>query len=270
MRVSTQYLQIARGMTPTESGLFTIPMVVGSLLASLVFGQLITRTGKWKGLVIVASISLIAGLALLGTIHYDTSMLLVGIYMGLLGIGTGGLLQNLVLVAQNQLPAKQLGVGTGAITFFRSLGGTVGIAALGSLLGTWVAEKIQAGMAAVLPTAMADPACAEGLQALQAGSLQHTSELCDPIRIVIESSYGDSIAALFWMCVPLAVITLIAVIFLPNSTLSRKTGAQQLEEELGAEFIALAPSDTEGDLAPVEGGMLIGQNENYEEPRERG
>jgi len=280
----SQYLQLARGLTPTESGLFTIPMVVGSLLASLIFGQLITRTGKWKALVIFASVVLVGGLALMGTIHYDTSMWFVGLYMAMLGIGTGGLLQNLVLVVQNQLPAKQLGAGTGAVTFFRSLGGTVGIAVLGSLLGTWVKEKIVAGMAALPPTALADPTCADGLQLIQSGTLPHPSDLCEPIRTVIESSYGDSIAGLFWVCVPLAIITLIAVIFLPNRSLSRKTGAQQLEEELGAEFSALEPIDATGDLAPVEGGPdpeslrdaidanvgpRIGQNDGHDEPGKR-
>jgi len=280
----SQYLQLARGMTPTESGLFTIPMVVGSLLASLVFGQLITRTGRWKGLVVFAAAVLVAGLALMGTIHYDTSMWLVGLYMGMLGVGTGGLLQNLVLVTQNQLPAKQLGAGTGAITFFRSLGGTVGIAVLGSLLATWVAEKITAGLTAAMPAAMADPDCAASLTAVQSGSLPHLADLCAPVRTVIESSYGDSIAALFWLCVPLAVITLLAVLFLPNKSLSRKTAAQQLEEELGAELVALEPIDAEGDLAPVAGGPRIAstdigaseigadirENDRHDEPGARG
>lgn len=264
----SQYLQIARGMTPTESGLFTIPMVVGSLLASLVFGQLITRTGRWKGLVIFAAVVLVAGLALMGTIHYDTSMWLVGLYMGMLGVGTGGLMQNLVLVTQNQLPAKQLGAGTGAITFFRSLGGTIGIAALGSLLGTWVAEKIKAGMAIVLPNAMADPTCADSLSALQSGNLTLTAGLCHPVRILIESSYGDAIAALFWVCVPLALISLIAALFLPNLSLSRKTAAQQLEEELGAEFVALAPEDGETVAAGAE--ARIGENVEHDESGTRG
>ena len=264
----SQYLQLARGLTPTESGLFTIPMVLGSLVASLVFGQLITRTGKWKGLMIFASVVLVAGLALFGTIHYDTSMWLVGIYMAMLGIGTGGLLQNLVLVTQNQLPATQMGAGTGAITFFRSLGGTVGIAVLGSLLGTWVADKIASGMAALDPSKLLDPSCAAGLQALQAGTLPHPSELCEPVRTVIESSYGDSIAALFWVCVPLAIVTLLAVLFLPNKSLSRKTAAQQLEEELGAEFVALEPIDAAGELAPVEGGPIV-ENDRHAGPDAR-
>jgi EmrB/QacA subfamily drug resistance transporter len=264
----SQYLQLARGLTPTESGLFTIPMVLGSLGASLVFGQLITRTGRWKGLMVVASIALIAGLGLFGTIHYDTSMWLVGTYMALLGIGTGGLLQNLLLVTQNQLPPKQMGAGTGAVTFFRSLGGTVGIAVLGSLLGSWVAEKVAAGMAALDPAKLLDPSCAAGLQALQAGTLPHPSDLCEPVRTVIESSYGDSIAMLFWVCVPLAILTLIAVIFLPNKALSRKTNAQQLEEELGAEFVALEPIDAAGDLAPVEGGPIL-ENDRHAGPDAR-
>jgi len=247
----SQYLQLARGMTPTESGLFTIPMVVGSLLASVVFGQLITRTGKWKPLLVFAAAVLVAGLALMGTIHYDTSMWLVGLYMGMLGVGTGGLLQNLVLVTQNRLPATQLGAGTGAVTFFRSLGGTVGIALLGSLLGTWVVERVTSGMQALDAAVLGASECASSLAALQSGSLPQPSELCEPVRLVIETAYGDSIAALFWLCVPLAVITLIAVVFLPNAQLSRKTAAQQLEEELGAEFIALEPVtiDDESDRA---------------------
>ncbi len=253
----SQYLQLARGMTPTESGLFTIPMVVGSLLAALVFGQIITRTGKWKALVVFAAVVLVAGLALMGTIHYDTNMWFVGLYMAMLGVGTGGLMQNLVLVTQNQLPAKQLGAGTGAITFFRSLGGTVGIAVLGSLLGTWVKDRILTGMTALAPTALGDPSCAPGLKLLQSGVLPHPSDLCLPVRTVIESAYGDSIAGLFWLCVPLAIVTLLAVLFLPNKSLSHKTGAQQLEEELGAEFSALDPIDSIGDLAPVEGGPAI-------------
>jgi len=262
----SQYLQLARGMTPTESGLFTIPMVVGSLLASLLFGQAITRTGRWKGLMIIAAVVLSAGLALFGTIHYDTSMWLVGLYMAMLGVGTGGLMQNLVLVTQNQLPATQMGAGTGAITFFRSLGGTIGIAVLGSLLATWVAEKIATGMQALGPSALMDPACASSLEALRSGTLPHPSELCDPVRTVIESSYGDAIAALFWLCVPLAVVSLIAVALLPNKSLSRKTAVQQLEEELGAEFVALEPIDARGDLAPVEGGAPlpeVGENDEH-------
>jgi len=267
----SQYLQLARGMTPTESGLFTIPMVVGSLVASIVFGQLITRTGRWKGLVVFASVVLVAGLALMGTIHYDTSMWLVGLYMGMLGVGTGGLLQNLVLVTQNQLPAKIMGAGTGAVTFFRSLGGTVGIAVLGSLLGSWVLEKITAGMAAIMPQVAVDPACVEGLQALQSGALPHPASLCAPVRTVIESSYGDSIAALFWLCVPLAVITLIAVLFLPNKSLSRKTAAQQLEEELGAEFSALEAPEAGGEGLVIDGEVVdvtatrgLGQNDEHD------
>ncbi|MBO9577871.1 MAG: MFS transporter [Microbacteriaceae bacterium] len=407
----SQYLQLARGLTPTESGLFTIPMVVGSLLSSLVFGQLITRTGKWKGLVVLAAVVLVAGLALFGTIHFDTSMWLVGLYMAMLGIGTGGLLQNLVLVVQNQLPAKQMGAGTGAVTFFRSLGGTVGIAVLGSILGTSVKDRIATGLKgigidtsaasslgsgasvsdadpeqlrsilglvhdgtlrpladaaaadpkvvdalgalsslsasggsgaadpaqleqlfgliatnpaaaaqalpgvdieALAPLAQAvqndpnvlssfgalselggasgaaaggsfdpeqlrslldtihsgsldqlaalvqqNPDCIDTLGTLGSGTLPHMADLCEPIRNVMESSYGDSIANLFWYCVPLAVITFVAVLFLPNKPLGRKTAAQQLEEELGAELVALEPIDAEGDVAPVEGGPAL-------------
>lgn len=265
----SQYLQLARGLTPTQSGLFTIPMVLGSLGASIVFGQLISRTGKWKRYVVLAAISLTVGLALFGTIHYDTSMWFVGMCMALLGVGTGGLMQNLVLVTQNRLPAAQLGAGTGALTFFRSLGGTVGIAALGSVLGVWVQDRVASGLAALEPASLAGAECQASLAELATGSLAHPADLCDPVRVVLESSYGDAIAGLFWLCVPLALLALVAVALLPNATLSKKTAVEQLEEELGAELSALEQPEAGGEPLVIGGRFVDDAGEGAADAGER-
>src|SRR3546814_3249866 len=95
-----QYMQLARGATPTEAGLLTIPMIAGLLLASIVVGALITRFGKWKSYLILGGALLIAGSSLLSTIHYDTPFALVAVYMFLLGAGVGMTMQNLVLIVQ--------------------------------------------------------------------------------------------------------------------------------------------------------------------------
>ena len=97
----SQYMQLARGATPTEAGLMTIPMIAGLLLSSIGVGALITRFGQWKPYLIVGSVLLIAGSYLLSTIHYDTNFALVSLYMFLLGAGVGMTMQNLVLVVQN-------------------------------------------------------------------------------------------------------------------------------------------------------------------------
>ena len=229
----SQYLQLARGKTPTESGIFTIPMVVGTLAASVVLGGLISRLGRWKAFVVGGAVALIVGLLMMSQIHYDSSMWFVGAAMFVLGVGLGALMQNLVLVVQNSLPVTQLGAGSAAVAFFRSLGGTIGITILGSILASDVLARIESGLAAIGIDA--------GALGGAGGTLPEVSTLPDGIRTVVESAYGESVAMLFLLCVPLAVVALVAVCLLPNRPLSHKSGIQQMEEELGAEFAALDP-----------------------------
>ncbi|MGY5106790.1 MFS transporter, partial [Streptomyces sp. 900105245] len=93
----SQYFQLARGKTPTMSGVMTIPMIGGLFISSTVSGQIITRTGKWKAWLVAGGLFLTAGLGLLGTIEYDTPYWRVAIWMALLGLGVGMMMQNLVL-----------------------------------------------------------------------------------------------------------------------------------------------------------------------------
>jgi EmrB/QacA subfamily drug resistance transporter len=214
----SQYMQLARGATPTQSGLLTIPMMGGLLISSTLFGTVISRTGKWKAVMVSGSVLVIAGLLLLGTLQYDTNLILVGIFMFLLGAGLGMLMQNLVLVVQNSIEVKNLGVATSAVTFFRSLGGTIGVSVLGSVLGTVVAEHIKDGIAGLNP---ADQAVA--IKTLGSGVIPHVSSLPHAIQVVVESAYGSGVGTVFLLGVPLAVITLVMVALMPNATLGTQT-----------------------------------------------
>ena len=147
----SQYMQLARGATPTESGLLTIPMMAGVLISSTVIGALVSRRGKWKGFMITGGVLLVIGSLLLSRLHYDTEFWYVGVSMFVLGAGVGMLMQNLVLVVQNTTEVKNLGVATSAVTFFRSLGGTIGVAVMGSILGTVVSENITSGIGGLAP-----------------------------------------------------------------------------------------------------------------------
>jgi len=243
----SQYMQLARGATPTQSGLLTIPMMGGLLISSTLFGTLISRTGKWKSIMVSGSVLVIAGLLLLGTLQYDTNLILVGIFMFVLGAGLGMVMQNLVLVVQNSIEVKNLGVATSAVTFFRSLGGTVGVSVLGSVLGTVVAQHIKDGITTLAP---ADQAVAA--QTLGSGVIPHVSDLPAAIRVVVESAYGSGVGTVFLLGVPLAVITLVMVALMPNASLGTQTAVALTKAEAAKNAKKSAENLEDDDLRELE------------------
>ena len=130
----SQYMQIARAKSPTESGLLTIPMVVGLFLASTIVGRLVTRQRPLQALHAAGAVLLTAGLGLMGTLDETTSLVELSVFMLALGAGVGMLMQNLVLVVQNTVRFEDIGAGSSLIAFFRSLGGAIGVSVLGALL----------------------------------------------------------------------------------------------------------------------------------------
>ncbi len=229
----SQYMQLARGKTPTESGLMTIPMIAGVLLSSTISGAIISRTGKYKAFMIWGAVLLTGGIGLMATIHYDTSFVLVSAYMVILGAGVGMLMQNLVLAVQNTLHVSEIGSGTATVAFFRTLGGAIGVSALGAVLSNKSTEYIVRGLA----TLGIDPAGVGG-----DGALPDVATLPAPVRTVVEQSFGDAIADLFLVATPIALIALVAVLFLKEVPLGRRSGVEQrLEEELAESAAAIVP-----------------------------
>lgn len=225
----SQYMQLARGATPTQAGLMTIPMIAGLLLASVGVGALITRFGHWKPYLIVGSVLLIAGSYLLSTIHYDTNFALVSLYMLLLGAGVGMTMQNLVLVVQNTSKPTEIGVASSGVTFFRSLGGTIGVSIMGAALAASVTDLLgdaKDRLAAAIASLGAQGA--EVAQQLQSGTLPKVSAMPEAVRVIFEDIYAQGISHSFLIAVPFAVVSLIAVIFLPNHSLTRMTTTERM------------------------------------------
>ncbi|WP_395244325.1 MDR family MFS transporter [Agromyces sp. MMS24-K17] len=235
-----QYFQLARGATPTESGLMTIPMIVGQMGASITVGALISRFGKWKGFMVLGAALVVAGSYLMTTLRYDTDYLWVSVAMIVLGAGLGMVMQNLTLVVQNDTPVSQLGAASSNVNFFRSIAGTIGVTIMGSLLATQVTTHITNGFEGFVPST---PEEVEALKGLAGGTVPNVHELPDTIRVVIEGAYGQGIAEVFWIAVPLAVLSLLAIVFLPNKKLSTKTAAQSLQEEAEDAVIDLAEAE---------------------------
>ncbi|PYI65140.1 MFS transporter [Arthrobacter livingstonensis] len=227
-----QYMQLARGANATQSGLMTIPMMAGLLIISTIAGAMISKYGKWKAIMVTGSILQLVGLYLLGTIHYDTNFVLVSLYMFLLGAGLGMVMQNLVLIVQNAVTPKEIGVASSGIAFFRSLGGTIGVSVLGALMATKVGDllgsksaELQAAIAA-----LGDQGKAIGA-AIAGGSIPAVHTLPDSVRTIIESSYGDSVAYIFMIAAPLSILTILAVVFMPNLALSSQTRQERADTD---------------------------------------
>ncbi len=119
-----QFQQNVQGASATSSGLQLLPLMGGMLATSLLGGQLVTRTGRYRGLLLAGSVLMTAGLALLATISVTTGQLTTSMYMIVLGVGMGLLMQTTMLVVQNSVAQRDVGVASGATTLFRTIGGS--------------------------------------------------------------------------------------------------------------------------------------------------
>ncbi|GAA4912051.1 EmrB/QacA subfamily drug resistance transporter [Actinomycetospora succinea] len=159
-----QYLQIVTGADPTQAGLQMIPLVGGIMVASIVSGQLTSRTGRYKIFPVIGLFLMTVGMLLFHfRLHADTPYWEIALLMVVFGLGLGNCMQTLVLAVQNAVPAKDMGVATASATFFRQMGGTLGVAVFLSVLFSTVGDDIRDAFAAIAPTpgfraALTDPA----------------------------------------------------------------------------------------------------------------
>jgi MFS family permease len=212
-----QYFQIGRGYSPTEAGLLTIPMMVGVLGASIVSGRLITKTGRVKPYIVAGAAALVLGFLALGQIDHDTSLVLVGGAMLLVGVGVGMTMQNLVLAVQNTVPLRDIGAASSTIAFFRSLGGTIGVSVLGAVLARRVEEAITRDLTAA------------GIPAGAGGGNLNLSVLPDAVQHIVRNAYGDATGHIFLISSAIAVIGVVAALLLKPITL--RTSLDLVEEE---------------------------------------
>ena len=136
------YMQIVHGASPTKAGLLMLPMVLGMMSGALVSGQIISRTGRTRVFPRVGSALLVIGLLLLSTTSADTSLLVIDLFMLVLGVGLGNCMQPLLLIMQSAVPPSEIGVATSSATFFRQIGGTLGVAVFLSILFSTVGGNI--------------------------------------------------------------------------------------------------------------------------------
>ncbi|SNX62346.1 EmrB/QacA subfamily drug resistance transporter [Streptomyces sp. TLI_55] len=230
-----QYFQLARDKSPTMSGVLTIPMIGGLFVSSTVSGQFITRTGRWKAWLVSGGVLITAGLGLLGTIRYDTDYWKTAIFMALLGLGIGMMMQNLVLCTQNQVEPKDLGSASSTVTFFRSLGGAMGVSVLGAVMANKITDYVKDGLTDLGPKYASLANGSSG-----SSEIPDMDKLPAPLRTVMESAYGHGIADVFLIAACLAAVAFLITLFIKEVPLKTK----------GA--MAQAASESEAEKAPVE------------------
>src|SRR5436305_1030434 len=147
------YLQIVRDATPTKSGLLLLPLTAGIMIGSVVSGQLISRTGRYKIYPVLGTAMMVGGMWLLHTVDAATPFWTTSLFLALLGFGLGNVMQPTVLAVQNAMPPQDIGVATSSSTFFRQMGGTAGTALFLSVLFSTVGDKIRGAF----QTAAQDP-----------------------------------------------------------------------------------------------------------------
>ncbi|GAA3572878.1 MFS transporter [Kribbella ginsengisoli] len=216
-----QYFQLARGYSATEAGLLTIPMMFGSFLGSVGAGQLITRFGKWKRYLVLGGLFLAAGLGVLGTIDHTSPYWYIGLGMLGMGIGMGMMMQNLVLAVQNTVDVSEVGAASASVTFFRSLGGAVGVSVLGAVLATRVKDLITENIRALGPDGAA---VGRALQDGSGTSVLDVGSLPPQLGEIVRHAYGDATGRIFLIAACSAVVSLLAVLFIREVPLRRTVG----------------------------------------------
>ena len=205
------YLQMVHGADATESGLLMIPMMGTLLLTSVLSGQLVSRTGRYKWLPVLGSVVVAAGLALLATLTSGTALWHVCVYIGVLGLGLGLSMQILVLIVQNAFPLRQVGTATASNNYFRQIGATLGSAVVGSVFAGRLADLL-----------------AERLPA-QAGGAPGTTNSLTPavvaalpeaLRNPIVASYNDALTPIFLWITPLALLAAVLLCFVTEKPLA--------------------------------------------------
>ncbi|GAA1618122.1 MDR family MFS transporter [Nonomuraea maheshkhaliensis] len=202
-----QYLQIVKGLSPTNSGLMTLPMVMALFLSGVISGKIVTQTGRWKIFPVMGLLTVAAGLFLLSRLHVDSSEWLIGVDVAVLGTGLGLSMQMLILAAQNGSELRDMAATTSGVSFFRSLGGAVGVSAFGAILTGRLKDEITEMLRAAhisLP----------GGGDVKLGSPDAIQLLPTPIKNIVLESFTRGLETVFLVGVPIALLGFLATLFL--------------------------------------------------------
>ncbi|MEA2623650.1 MAG: hypothetical protein QOH61_2560 [Chloroflexota bacterium] len=207
------FLQLVYGVSPTSSGLRMLPLMLGLLGASVISGRVISRIGRYKAFPVAGTAVTSLGMFLLSRLEVDTAPLLASVYMLVLGIGIGLVMQVIVLVVQNCAPPRDMGVATSTATFFRSMGGSLGVALFGAIF----ASRLGSELASVPGAAAAHLSGGVNISPAQVHALPA------PMRHGFLSAFVDALQPVFLVGSALAALTFVLALLLREVPLRTTT-----------------------------------------------
>jgi len=220
------FLQVVHGVSPTVSGVYLLPQVVGLLLTSVGSGQLIARTGRYKIYPIIGTALLVVALFLLSRLDEHTSTAVTSVYFFVLGTSLGLILQVLVIAVQNSVDFADLGAATSGATFFRSIGGSFGVSVFGAVFSNRLAVELASALRGVTVPAGFNLSSAEANPAL-------LKRLPTAIRTDVQHGYSLALHPVFLYALPVALVAFVLSWFLREVPL-RATNSVGIGEGLGA------------------------------------
>ena len=245
------YLQLVDGVSIMVSGLLMVPLMLGLLASSIVSGQIVSRTGKYKAMPIVGSILVIIGMWLLSNLGLHTPHLTMSLYVIVLGSGMGMTMQIMILATQNAVPTDSIGTGTAAVTFFRSLGGAFGTSLFGAVFIAGLAHWIPR----LVPGAAATHIHVNGSFSMSPAELH---AFPPEVQHGILDSFVRSLHTVFLVGVPIAVVMFVGTLFLKQLPLRSASGLQRPSEDLAMSMGEVGSADAEIDEGVLGGSVPLG------------
>jgi EmrB/QacA subfamily drug resistance transporter len=233
------FFQIVRGVSPTLSGVRLLPLMAGLLTVSIGSGQIISKTGRYRFFPIAGAAAMTAGLYLLSMMGVGSSSWLDALYMVVLGMGIGGVMQTLVIIVQNAVPHSELGVATSGATFFRSIGGSFGTAIFGAIFSNVLVGNLARHLRGLPVTGRFSSAL------VTPARLGH---LPPAVHQGIVAGYADSIHTVFLIAVPIAALAFLATWLIPQVELAQWPGAAASVPDA-----VVPPEALDGERAPAAG-----------------
>jgi EmrB/QacA subfamily drug resistance transporter len=223
------FFQVARGISPTISGLYLLPLMGGLLIMSISSGQVISKTGKYRYFPIVGTALMTLGLFLLHLMGVSTPIYLDALYMLVLGLGLGSVMQVLLIIVQNGVPHSELGVATSGATFFRSIGGAFGTAIFGAIFSNVLVGNLANHLHGIaLPKGFGSAGVTPAMLDLLPAAVRHG----------FVDGYAESIQTVFLVAAPVAALGFLATWLIPQVELRKWShAAAESQSAAGVESV---------------------------------
>lgn len=229
------YLQVARGLEPTQAGLALLPLMLGLLVTSILSGRVISRVGRYRMFPIAGTLTAALGMYLLSGIAVDSPYWRIALGMLVLGFGLGMVMQVLVLAVQNAVSPREIGTATSSATFFRQMGGSFGTAVFGAIMTSRLATAL---LDAVPPGFDVDPSKLTGSPAF-------INALPEPVKSNVREAFVSSLTGVFAWAIPVCLVAFVFALFLPEQKL--RTREDMVKEMQARQTPADAAAEVETD-----------------------